>query len=288
MADDALLRLYPQPATACPLEGLYLTEELRPRGVAGKPFVYTNFVASLDGRVAVYDAERKAPRIPDALTNPRDWRLYQELVAQADVVVVSARHGRAMMRDAKSWPFPFEEPAEDCRLKQWRLDRQRDECPALAIVSSALNLSAEALARYAGWRILCLTGSDAPEWAASRLEDAGVEVIRANAGHLVTGRALVDALDRRGFRAICSVAGAGVMRALLADRVLARLYLTQVHRLIGGTPFDSLVEAESLSPAPELTLAALYHDAGGGGSPAQTYATYDLDWVEPGACPSSS
>jgi len=38
--------------------------------------------------------------VPDSVANPRDWRLFQELAAQADVLVMSARHLRELAAGA--------------------------------------------------------------------------------------------------------------------------------------------------------------------------------------------
>ncbi len=51
---QSLLALYPEPERTA-LEGLYLSHDLRRCRRGGDPFVYSNFIASLDGRIAVAD-----------------------------------------------------------------------------------------------------------------------------------------------------------------------------------------------------------------------------------------
>ena len=103
-----VVQLFPLPARKRRLEGLYLSESL-PLPTAGAPaneslsppaagapaLVYANFVTSLDGRIAVTDAGG-ASCLPEGLTNPRDWRLFQELQAHADCLVTHGGYLRAL------------------------------------------------------------------------------------------------------------------------------------------------------------------------------------------------
>ena len=46
-----------------------------------QPFVYANFVSSLDGRIAVVEAQTGESYVLEDLAGGRDWRLFQELRA---------------------------------------------------------------------------------------------------------------------------------------------------------------------------------------------------------------
>lgn len=276
MSDEAVTRLYPAPMSVVRLHGLFLNSELRGQGASGLSYVYTNFVASLDGRIAVKAEGKKRASIPGAITNPRDWRLYQELSAQADVIVVSAGHARAMPRSQCLHPFPFCLPVDACDLKQWRLRKGLEECPALAIVSASMALPVRQLAEALQAKIICLTGRAGDEGRKADAETAGVSVLTVSQSDQVSGAEAVDGLFASGFRYIYSVAGGGFMRALLQDGVLDRLYLTQVDRFIGGVSFESLVSGESLSPPVDACLVALYQDSSPGLPVSQTYAVYEI------------
>ena len=52
-----VLRIFPGAPAPVPLNGLYLREPLRPTQRGTKPFVYTNFISSLDGRISLPDAQ---------------------------------------------------------------------------------------------------------------------------------------------------------------------------------------------------------------------------------------
>ena len=276
MTEQAVTRLYPAPLTPVSLTGLYLRQDLRRHRRGPEPFVYTNFITSLDGRVAVRGVGQSAKKIPPALANARDWRLYQELAAQADVVVVSAGHARAMAKDPNLYPFPFAEPTDTCDLKQWRLERGLSESPSLAIVTATIELPVETLSEVVPAPLLCLCGHDLLALAQTRLGTfPDVQIFSAGDGAQVTGQGLRASL-RDDYPIIYSVAGAGLMRPLLNDRALDRLYLTQVDRLIGGIAFDTLVEAPGFTPPIDLSLEALYQDSAASLSASQSYAVYDV------------
>src|SRR4051812_17752639 len=94
MADN-LIRLYPPPAEEQSLEGLYLAQDVRLLAQGRRPFVYTNFVTSLDGHISE-PSDTQGRQVPKAIANSHDWRLYMELVAQADVLITTERQLRAM------------------------------------------------------------------------------------------------------------------------------------------------------------------------------------------------
>jgi len=51
-----ILRLYPGPPQEAAVAGVYLAHALHRLGSAAQPFVYADFVSSLDGRIALdYD-----------------------------------------------------------------------------------------------------------------------------------------------------------------------------------------------------------------------------------------
>ena len=95
-APPEVLQLFPLPVRKRALSGLYLEESLpAPESEGVAPFLYANFVTSLDGRIAVAGGDGVS-RLPEGLTNPRDWRLFQELQAHADCLVTHGGYLRAL------------------------------------------------------------------------------------------------------------------------------------------------------------------------------------------------
>jgi hypothetical protein len=94
MMQNAVTRLYPVPGTQYPIEGLYLQHRLHRKGLPDSPYVYSDFITTLDGRIALGSNDSTMHTVPDATVNPRDWRLYQELAGQADLLITSGRYFR--------------------------------------------------------------------------------------------------------------------------------------------------------------------------------------------------
>jgi riboflavin biosynthesis pyrimidine reductase len=260
MNADTIWQLHPTPAQEAPLTGLYLRHDLRQYGAArGRPFVYTNYVTSIDGRIAVPRPEGKGMMVPTDTANDRDWRLFQELAVQADVIISSGRYLRDYAEGkAQEILRVYDDPRfED--LGRWRAERGLSPYPDLALVSGSLDFSVPQFLTQSGRRVIILTHGAADRERARRLEDEAGQVIVA--GELgVSGREVVAALGELGYRTVYMATGPRVHHLLLADDALDRLYVTVAHRLLGGQPFSSLVEGELLRPAVGLRLHALYYD----------------------------
>lgn len=265
------MRLYPSAAQTLPLEGLHLHERLP------ASFLYSNFVASLDGRIAVARQGRQTHEVPKETSNPRDWRLYQELAAQADVVITSARFFRQMQNDEAQDALPIGPKYAD--LRRWRIEQGLNEQPDVAVVSGSLELPVARLSKVArSRRVVVVTGAQASTERKATLRNAGIEVIEAGSGARVEGKLLRHALGKLGAQRIYSVAGPQVLHMLLADRVLDRLYLTLAGRVLGGSEFDTLCAGPTLDPAPKLRLAKLYLDPAAPAGAGQLLAAYDVDY----------
>ena len=91
----------------------------------------------------------------------------------------------------------------------------------------------------------------------------------------VTGEGLVQVLMEAGYRIICSATGPKVLHLLLAAGVLGRLYLTTTSRILGGSPFSSIVEGELLQPAVDFKLNTLYYDPHGLDGLGQLFSSYN-------------
>ncbi len=263
--------LYPPAADTLPLEGLYLRERL------SSPLLYSNFVTSLDGRIALARAGRVTHAVPKEIANPRDWRLYQELAAQADVLITSARFFRQALINEAQDALPLGPKYAD--LRRWRIERDLSEQPDLAIVSASLDLPLAALKRIVERRrVRVLTGALAPPERKTALRNAGIEVTEAGPEARVEGGALRRALETLGAQRMYAVAGPQLLHTLLSERVLDRLYLTLAGRLLGGTDFDTLCVGPALEPAPKLHLVNLYLDPEAPAGAGQLLATYDLSY----------
>jgi riboflavin biosynthesis pyrimidine reductase len=258
--NEPVTRLYPPSDDAFPLRGLYLEHALHRKGRAERPFVYTNFIATLDGRIATPAPGRTSHGVPQAAANPRDWRLYQELAGQADILITSGRYLRQQARGEAQDRLPIDPGGEFSDIIDWRKRQGLPEQPDIAILSSTLDIPPEVLETYRQRKPIVLTGSGAPQERARELNASGVQVIAAGAGQQAGGREVIAALAARGYRSIYSVSGPVIFGTLVAADVLDRLYLTITHQLLAGDTFDTILHGASLSPARSMRLLSLYHD----------------------------
>lgn len=270
-----LLRLHPGPAQEVALAGAYLEHDLGASASTAEPFVYADFVASLDGRIALTDRRTGASHVPEVLRSAGDFRLLLELQAQADCVIT---HG-GYLRDIAAGRLDdilqvgLRDDTRD--LARWRERRGLAPQPAIAIVSASLDFPLPpSLARHRQ-RVLVATVAAAPTAKRDSLRDQGCEILVAGNGRWVEAAPLARALGGLGFRRLFLLAGPRLLEAMLRDGMLDRLYLTLAHRLIGGEHFHSLIAGPELGPAGRLRLAALYSPVAEGDSGGEWFARFD-------------
>jgi len=272
---DSLTRLFPSREEDVALEGLYLQHALHRAQLRETPLVYSNFIESLDGRIAIAHPETGEKGVPAAITNPRDWRLYQELAAQADILVTSARYVRDFAAGEAQDALPLSDDPAYADLHAWRKEQGLAPQPAVVVLSASLDLPLEVLCEKLERPVYVATGAQADPERIKTLQDAGATVLIAGEGRQVEGRALIEALRTEGFCCIYSIAGTAVLETLVTAGVINRLYLTQVHRLLGGASYHTLLEGRLLDPPVDFVLNALYYDQGNDECCSQFFSVYD-------------
>jgi riboflavin biosynthesis pyrimidine reductase len=253
-------RLHPLPVMNLPLRGLYLGPMKRRGNDAPRPFVYSNFITSLDGRIAIAEADRTTHQVPPAIANPRDWRLYQELAGQADVLITSGRYFRQSEVGEAQDQLPVSDHPDYADIREWRRHQGLPAQPDIAILSRSLAIPAASITAYRNRRVIVVTGRRSDADGMARLRDHGVEVITAGDDRAVDGAELVELLAERAYTSLYAIAGPGVLHTLLRARVLDRLYLTTTHQLLAGDHFDTLTRGGSFDPALGMRLESLYLD----------------------------
>ncbi len=258
--DKEVTRLFPPPGARATLHGLYLAHELHKRATDTRPFVYSNFVSSLDGRIGIAGNKRSTHSVPPAIANPRDWRLYQELAAQADLLITSGRFFRQSAIGEAQDRLPVDVQGEFGDILQWRLDQGLQAQPDIAIMSASLDFPPESLVPYQSRRIFVITGNESDSSRAAALQERGIQILSAGSGGRADGDSMISQLAGHGYRSIYSVAGPAVLHTLLEAGRLDRLYLTFACTLLGGDNYDTLTHGRQLEPAANMPLAGLYHD----------------------------
>jgi len=274
MRSSPLLQLYPPCQENRPtVPGLYLAHRLNQRGGSGHPFVYSNYVLSLDGRIALEYPHSGHLGIPPPITSDTDWRLYQELAAQADVLLTSGRYIRELAAgEAQSRP-PVGDDFPD--LIEWRQQQGMETQPVLVILSRTLDLLLDEVLPLLKRTVFVATGAKADKGKLAAVADTGVSVLLLGENDEVDGCQLVRELGEIGYRSIYAIAGPGLLDTLLRAGMVDRLYLTQVHTLLGGKRYATLLEKAVLEPEARFELEALYFEQGNKIKQAQFFAVYN-------------
>jgi riboflavin biosynthesis pyrimidine reductase len=272
---DSVLELYPAAGQRRALKNLYLRQLETLPADAARPFIYSNFIASLDGRIALPGAGRHTHQVPPAIANPRDWRLFQELAAQADLLITSARYFRQAADAETQAELPVGLADDFADLRDWRRDNGLKPQPDVAIFSASLDIPSASLDHYRERRLYVVTGRQADP---ARLEELSnrdhVEIIQCGDGKRVDAGSLRARLAQLGYRRVYAIAGPSVFHTLVSANAMDRLYHTTAHCLLGGTEFDTFVWGDEFRSAFALPLRNLYLDSDSPAGCGQTLAVY--------------
>ncbi len=274
--DDSIIELYPNSGQTHSLKNLYLNQLADlPKEPTKQPFIYSNFIASLDGRIALPAVHRKTHQVPPAIANARDWRLFQELAAQADLLITTARFFRQSDGNEAQAELPVGLSPDFDDLRDWRIQQGLKPQPDIAIFSASLDIPLASLNNYSDRQLYLITGKDADKKQLQQLSShSNIKVIYSGDDKQVDARNLRVQLGALGYQRIYAIAGPAVLHALAAANALDRLYLTTAHCLVGGTEFDTFVRGNELVPALQLPLRALYLDQSSPSGYGQTLAVY--------------
>ena len=270
-----VLPLYPSTSAARPLEGLYLEHRLHELGSTAAPFVYGSFVSSLDGRIAVDDTSGGANGVLTGLTSANDFRLFQELHAQADCLITHGGYLRALASGKLGNVLQVDARGRSADLAQWRKDNGLPAQPAIVVASASLDFPLPASVAEHQQPLYIVTGRQADPARVEALRKRGLHVIFAGAEKMVEGASLVRALGELGYRSLYLLAGPKMLEAMLRDRQLARLYLTIRHRLLGGDHFHTLIHGPRLGDAGDMMLRGLHYDTDNEGQEAQWFSMFE-------------
>jgi len=261
--------LFPESKKNIPLQQLYLGLNLHRQAMTGDVLIYGNYIASLDGRISLRHEQTGEFSVPDSIGNKRDWRLYQELAAQADVMITSARYFRQLDKGCAQDLLPVGQESDYADLAVWRAEQGLKPQADVVIVSASLDIPLDAVKSLTNRRVWVLTVQGAGAMRRKLLEDNGVTVVQAGIGQ-VQGRALKDFLIEHAYRSAYMIAGPAIHHTLLAAGVLNRLFLTTHFSLLGHNEFHTILQGDM--PASKVELRSLYLDNDGG----QMFGQYEI------------
>jgi len=253
-----ILQLYPASQHEHSLKGLYLALKLHRQAPKSDILIYANYIASVDGRISLRDAKSGEFMVPASIANKRDWRLYQELAAQADVMLTSARYFRQLAKGKAQDLLPVGTSPEYADLAEWRKQQGLNRQPDVVVISNSLDIPASALAQLEDRRVIVCTSEEANQQKINQLQLLGISVLIAGKQH-VEGKRLKTLLIQQGYRSAYMIAGPEIHRTLLNTQVLDRLFLTTRLNLLASDAFHTILNGDIQQPA-ELKLLSLYLD----------------------------
>ena len=263
---EQVTQLFPEKRQV-PLEGLYLGQRLADLSAKiGKTLVITDFLTDRNGIIAVAD-ERRNFRVPLDLRNASDWRLFQELLAQADVIISGEAYLKRLsvpgsqVEDVLS-QFEPGKGFED--LGEWRLGAgYKKRSPDLAIVTRSLDFKIPQGVLESSRRITIFTTLDlAASKEARALTSPQVSVVGSGEAG-VEGERMVDYLDHEmGYRIIMMATGPRVLQLLLKANRLDLLFITEAQMEIAVDDPSSvqviLPEGKKINELKEFSLTHQY------------------------------
>ncbi|HYE34604.1 RibD family protein [Methylocaldum sp.] len=255
----SVFRLFPPPFEEVTLEGLYLQLNLHRQGTPDLPFVYANFLTSLDGRIALEDSSGQT-YLPKSLTTPDDFRLFLELECQADCLITHGGYLRSLeqKRLGNILQVGLTDTTRD--LAKWREKQGLSAQPSVIIASASLDFPMPPSIREQGQTCYIATGEQADPGRVDHWRNQGYEIILAGKGKMVEGDLLTRRLGELGYRTIYLIAGPHMLDTMVRGGRLGRLFQTITHQLMGGEVFRTLLPGPELGPFGHLKLLSLYYD----------------------------
>jgi riboflavin biosynthesis pyrimidine reductase len=205
--------------------------------------VYSNFVSSIDGIVAIPDVQRSSALISGG--DPGDRFVVALLRAAADVVVIGAGTFRA---HEGPWTSENAYPEAAQHFTEFRRAQGMGDAPRLVVVTASGDVGGS---RSKLDDVIVITTSQ----GASRLgEDvaAAAEVVELGAARSIDMREAVGWLFERGYRRILTEGGPKLMGEALKARIVDELFLTISPLIVGGgqeQPRPTLASGVELLPA---------------------------------------
>lgn len=269
-----IFRLFPPPFEEVALEGLYLRLNLHRLGTPEKPFVYANFLTSLDGRIALEDSSGQT-YLPKSLTTPNDFRLFLELECQADCLITHGGYLRSLAekRLGNILQIGLTDTTRD--LAEWREAQGLVPQPAIVVASASLDFPMPPSIREHGQACYIATGEQADPAKLDYWRRQGYDIILAGKGRMVEGDVLTRRLGELGYRTIYLIAGPHMLDTMVREGRLARLFQTITHQLMGGEVFRTLLPGPELGPFGHLKLLSLYYDPSSPLGAGQWFAQFE-------------
>lgn len=249
------------PGSSLDLAGLYLDLDLYKQGSVQRPFVYANFLTSLDGRIALENEAGEA-YLPRHLTTTSDFRLFLELQCQADCLITHGGYLRSLHAGRLGNILQVGVHPLGAELAEWRLRVGLSPQPAVVIVSASLDFPMHPSLIDSGQHCLIATGSRADQTRIAYWESQGFEVFVAGRDCMVEAGLLVSEIAARGYVRPYLIAGPDLLDSMVRERRISSIFQTISHQLLGGETFRTMVPGPMMGDLGHLKMETLYYDEG--------------------------
>lgn len=210
------------------MEGLYLEQRLMARATEiGRSLVLTDFLTDKNGVIAKATKDGHF-EIPAALKNSSDWGRYQELMAQADVIISGGSYFKRLATSQEIL-YQFKPGSAFQKLGQWRLNAGYEKrSPDVAIVTRDLDFELPEKLTQSGRRIIIFTtDSIAKSDKARSLSNENTAIIGSGEERVEGGRMIGTLANDMGYRVILMASGPRILDLLLKAERLDHIYLTE-------------------------------------------------------------
>ena len=211
-----------------PLEGLYLDQRLMERAAKiGRSLVLTDYLTDKNGVIAKATKDGHF-EIPASLKNSSDWGRYQELMAQADVIISGGSYFKRLAT-SQDILYQFEPGNAFEKLGGWRLNAGfKKRSPEVAIVTRDLDFEIPEKLTQSDRRIVIFTtDAIAKSDKAKSLRNVNTVVIGSGEGRVDGGRMIATLDNDMGYRVIMMVSGPHILDILLKAKRMDLIYVTQ-------------------------------------------------------------
>ena len=227
-----------------PLEGLYLGERLIDIAAEmGRSVVLTDFLTDQNGVIAkaTQDAHFE---IPAELKNSSDWGRYQELMAQADVIISGGSYFKRLAT-SQDVLYQFEPGNAFEKLGQWRLDAgYKERSPDVAIVTRDLDFGLPEKLIKSGRRIIIFTKDSMANSDKARSLNSVNTIIMGSGERGVEGDRMIATLaNDMGYRVIIMISGPHILDLLLKAERMDLIYVTEAQVKI---PFEDPATVQTI------------------------------------------
>lgn len=253
----SLARLHPPDTSRHPLSGLCLGHRLIERAQAGEPYLYSSFIMSLNGAIAVDDGQGNWTH-PATLTDPRDLRLLCELMAQADCLITSGGYLRDLARGSLGNLLQLPQGPEYQDLHDYRSRHHDSPSPSILAISRSLDFPVPPSIAEHRQALRVLAPENAPRERVAELRDQGIDVVLGGETDWVGSESVIANLKELGARTAYLFCGPQLNGILMRSGQIRRLYLTWLHRLQGGHPILTPGSFLPATQSPPLTLMELF------------------------------